>query len=74
VGVWGRLAAPEDQLFSPVQGDFVALHRRKRKILGGLAALQTFRQVSEYRGLAALQPFRQVSEYRGLAAPKPSAK
>jgi hypothetical protein len=41
VGVWGRLAAPEDLLVSPVQGDFVALHERNRTILGGFATLQT---------------------------------
>ena len=43
VGVWGRQAAPEDLLLSPVWGDKVAPHGRKRKILGGLAALQTSR-------------------------------
>jgi hypothetical protein len=41
VGVWGRLAAPEDLLVSPMQGDKVALHGRKRTILGGFATLQT---------------------------------
>src|SRR5215212_9011650 len=41
VGVWGRLAAPEDLLVSPVQGDKVALHGRNRTILGAFTTLQT---------------------------------
>src|SRR3954468_5164260 len=41
VGVWGRLAALEDLLVSPMQGDKVALHGRKRTIFGGFATLQT---------------------------------
>ena len=43
VGVWGRQTAPKDLHFSPQQGDFVALLRRKRMVLGGLQTLQTSR-------------------------------
>ena len=47
VGVWGAASRPKDLLFSPQQGDKVALLRRKRTVLGGFATLQTSRLVGD---------------------------